>query len=107
MRSLMRGGVADQAFIHQRELRYGSREFIAASDLARRLPYSPRISALIGTLVREPALLRVVVAVGRLPVIDLRVRRADVDAWREAHYSPARHRRLAQAVLDLPAVEKH
>jgi hypothetical protein len=107
MRSIMRGGFADRAFVHRRELRYGSREFLAASDLARRLPYSPRISAFIGSLVREPALLRVVVAVRRLPVIDLRVRRADVDAWREAHFGPARHGRLAQAVLNLPTVEKH
>jgi hypothetical protein len=103
----MRGGFADQAFVHRRELHYGSREFLAASDLARRLPYSPRISALIGSLVREPTLLRVVIAVRRLPVIDLRVRRADVDAWREAHFGPARRGRLAQAVLDLPTVEKH
>jgi hypothetical protein len=107
MKSLTRSGFADQAFALRRELRYGSREFAAASDWAWRLPYSPRISALIGTLVREPALLRVVVAVRRLPVIDLRVRRADVDAWFEADFGPARHGRLAQAVLDLPAAEKH
>ena len=35
-------GCADQAPAARRELRYGSREFLAASDLARRLPHSPR-----------------------------------------------------------------
>ena len=102
----MRGGWTDQAPVGRRELHYGSREFLAASDLARRFPSSPRISALIGNVVRNPALIRVLVAIGRLPVVDLQVRRADVDAWSEARFDPARHGRLAQAVLDLPAVEE-
>ena len=91
----------------RRELRYGSREFLAGSDLARRLPYSPRVSDLVGSVVRDPALIRVLVAVWRLPVLDLRVQRADADAWSRAHFGPARRGRLAQAVLRLPTVEEH
>jgi hypothetical protein len=57
--------------------------------------------------VRDPALIRAFVAVWRLPVVDLRVRRADADAWSEA--SPVGRTisggRLAQAVLELPTVE--
>ena len=105
-RSLMRRGCIDQTPVRRRELHYGSREFLAASDLARRLPYPLRISALIGRVVRDPALIRVLVAIRRLPVVDLRVRQADVDAWSEARFGPARHGRLAQAVLDLPAIEE-
>jgi hypothetical protein len=58
-------------------------------------------------VVRDPALIRVLVAIRRLPVVDLRVRRADVEAWSDAYFGPARFGRLAQAVLDLPAVEEH
>jgi hypothetical protein len=88
------------------ELRYGSRDFRAASDLARNLPYSPPVSALIGTAARRPSLIRTFVAVGRLPVVELRVRRADVDAWAGAYFAPACRGRLAQAVLELPAAER-
>ena len=102
----MRGGCTDQASVQRRELHYGSREFLVASDLARRLPYSPGVSALIRSVVRDPALIRVLLAVWRLPVVDLRVQRADVDAWFEAHFGPARRGRRAQAVLDLPTVEE-
>ena len=103
----MRGGRAGQAPVRRREFHYGSWEFTAASDLARRLPYSPGNWALIRSVVRDPALIRVLVAIRRLPVVDLRVRRADADAWAEARFGPARHGRLAQAVLDLPAAEDH
>ena len=88
------------------ELRYGSRDFLAASDLARNLPYSPPVSALIGTAARHPSLVRTFVAVGRLPVVELRVQRADVDAWAGAYFAPACRGRLAQAVLELPAAER-
>src|SRR5689334_10071616 len=88
------------------ELRYGSRDFLVASDLARRLPYSPQVWALIGNVVRHPSLIRAFVAVGRLPVVDLRAQRADVDAWGGAHFAPACRGRLAQAVLELPASER-
>lgn len=91
-----------------RELRFGSREFRAASDLARRLPYSPPVSALIRSVLRDPALIRVFVAVWRLPVVDLRIPRADANAWSEA--SPVGRMisgaRRAQAVLELPTVEE-
>jgi hypothetical protein len=104
-------GSAGRAQVQRRELRYGSWEFVAASDLARRLPYSPPVSALIGSVVRDPALIRVLVAVWRLPVVDLRVRRADADAWFGAYFGPAGRGifggRLAQAVLELPTVEEH
>jgi len=111
-------GRADQMPFQQRELRYGSWEFLAASDLARRLPDAHRVSALIGSVVRDPALIRVLVAVWRLPVVDLRVRRSDADAWLDTDawfgdYFRAdvrtifSGRRLAQAVLDLPTVEEH
>lgn len=103
----MRGGRAGQAPVRRREFHYGSWEFTAASDLARRLPYSPGNWALIRSVVRDPALIRVLVAIRRLPVVDLRVRRADADAWAEARFGPARHGRLAQAVLDLPTAEEH
>jgi hypothetical protein len=101
-------GCADQPPVRGRELRYGSWEFRAASDLARRLPYSPSAWALIGSLVRDPALVRVLVALWRLPVVDLRVRRADADAWSEA--TPVGRAisagRRAQAVLEVPIVEE-
>ena len=103
----MRGGGTDRASVQRRELRYGSWEFLAASDLARRLPYSPGAPALIGNVVRNPALIRVLLAIWRLPAVDLQVRRADVDAWFGAHFGPARRGRWAQAVLDLPTVEEH
>lgn len=102
----MRGGRADQAPVRRRELHYGSREFLAASDLARRLPTSSPASALIGSVARQPAMLRVLAAVWRLPVTDLRVRQADADAWWFGHWFGPR-RRLAWAVLDLPAAEEH
>jgi hypothetical protein len=102
-------GCADPRPVQGRELRYGSREFRAASDLARRLPYSPRVWTLMGNVVRDPALIRVFVAVWRLPVVDLRVRRAEADSWSEA--SPVGRAlssgRRAQAVLELSSVEQH
>ena len=104
-------GWAGQAPGQRRELRYGSGEFLAASDLARRLPYNPRVSALIGSVVRDPALIRVLAAVWRLPVVHLRVRRADASAWFGTSFGPAGRGifggRLAQAVLELPTVEAH
>jgi hypothetical protein len=99
-------GGAGQPPVLRRELRYGSREFLAGSDLARRLPYSPPASALIGSVVRDPALIRVLVAVWRLPVLGLRVQRADADAWSGVGSGPARRGRLAQAVLELPTAEE-
>jgi hypothetical protein len=57
-------------------------------------------------VVRNPALIRVLAAIGRLPVVDLRVRQADVDAWSGTYFDLTRQGRLAQAVLDLPAVEE-
>ena len=88
------------------ELRYGSRDFRAASDLARNLPYAPSVSALAGNVARHPSLIRAFVAVWRLPVVDLRVQRADADAWPGAHFAPACRGRLAQAVLELPVAER-
>jgi hypothetical protein len=61
---------------------------------------------LIGSVARRPATLRALAAVWRLPVTDLRVRRADADAWWFGHWFGPR-RRLAWAVLDLPAAEEY
>ena len=95
-------GRGDQPPTQGRELTYGSWEFRAASDLAWRLPSSHRTPALIGSVVRDPALFRVLVAVRRLPVVDLRVRRADANVLFGTYF-----RRRAQAVLELPTVEQH
>jgi hypothetical protein len=103
---LLSHGYANGTPVQRRELRYGSREFLAASDLARRLPESSATSALIGSVARQPTMLRVLAAVWRLPVTDLRVQRADADAWWFGHWFGPR-RRLAWAVLDLPAAEEH
>jgi hypothetical protein len=63
----------------------------------------------MGSVVRDPALIRVFIAIWRLPVVDLRVRRPDADAWSEA--GPVGRMisagRRAQAVLELPTVEEH
>jgi hypothetical protein len=97
--------------VERRELRFDSKEFRAASDLARRLPYSPHASALIGNVVRDPALLRVFVAIWRLPIVYLQVQRADAAAWSGAYAGPVGRTissaRRAQAVLELPTGENH
>ena len=98
-------GCANGTPIQRREFRYGSWEFRAASDAVRRLPESSPASALIGSVARQPAMLRVLAAVWRLPVTELRVCQADADAWWFGHWFGPR-RRLAWAVLDLPAAEE-
>ena len=99
-------GCANGALVQRRELRYGSWEFRAACDLAHRLPSYSAAPALIGRLALHPAMLRALVAVWRLPVIELQVRQADADAWWFRDWFRPR-RRLAWAVLDLPAAEEH
>jgi hypothetical protein len=99
-------GRANGAPVQRRELRYGSREFVAASDWARGLPLTPRAPVVLGSVARHPAMLRILATIWRLPVTDLRVRQADADAWWFGHWF-GRRRRLAWAVLDLPAVEEH
>jgi hypothetical protein len=63
------------------------------------------------SVARDPALIRALVAVWRLPVVDLRVPRDDADAWLRACFRPAGRilfsGRRAQAVLELPTVEQH
>ena len=61
---------------------------------------------MLGSVARHPAMLRVLAAIWRLPVTGLRVRQADADAWWFGHWF-GRRRRLAWAVLDLPAAEEH
>jgi len=104
-------GSADRTLVRRRDFGYGSREFRAASDLARRMPYSPRVSALIRSVARDPAVIRALVAIWRLPVVDLQVGRADADAWLGDDASPVgcmiQNARWAQAVLDLPTTEEH
>ncbi|MGH8833424.1 MAG: hypothetical protein ACRDWG_00245 [Actinomycetes bacterium] len=69
------------------------------------------MSALVGSVLRDPTLIRVFVAVWRLPVVELRVRRADVDAWSGAYGSPVGRTissgRRAHAVLELPTSQEH
>jgi len=90
----------------RQELHYGSREFLAASDWARRLPDYARARALLASLAQHPALVRVLAAIWRLPVIDLRVRKCDADAWWFGHwFGPRRRGRLGRAVLELPGDE--
>jgi len=102
---------AGWAPVQRRELRYGSREFLAATDLAHRWPQHRWVWTLMGSLVHEPALIRGLAAIWRLPVVDLRVPRADANAWSGACFGPAGRGifsgRLAQAALELPTVEKH
>ena len=100
-------GCTTGALVRRREFRYGSWEFHAASDLARQLPASASASAsaLIASLARHPTTLLALAAIWRLPVTDLRVRQADMDAWWFAHWFGARRRR-AWAVLDLPTAEE-
>jgi hypothetical protein len=93
------------ADFRQRELRYGSREFLAASDLARQL-LRPRVPALLGNVARDPALIRALIAIWRLPVVDLRVGRTAADAWFGYYFGPVRRWRPAQSVLELPAAEE-
>ena len=103
-------GYTGRTWVQRRELRYDSSEFRAASDLARRLPNYPRVSALAAIVVRDPAVIPVIAAIWRLPVLDLRIRRADADAWPGAVDlvdGIVRDKRWAQAVLDLPTVEEH
>jgi hypothetical protein len=104
-------GYADRAPVHPRELHYGSQEFRAASDLARRLPYSPPVWAILRSVARDPVLIRILLTVWQLPVVDLRVRPADVGAWLTTCAAPDGHilrrGRWAQAVLELPTVHSH
>jgi hypothetical protein len=62
-------------------------------------------------VIRDPALIRVVAVVWRLPVVHLPVRRAEADAWLGARGGPVgrtlRSGRWAQAVLELPTAEEH
>lgn len=89
----------------RQELRYGSAEFLAASEWARRLPDAQARTAL-ASLVRRPAVVRDLAAIWRLPIIDLRVRKYDADAWWFGHwFGPRRLGRLGRAVLELPSDE--
>ena len=90
--------------VRRRELQYGSPRFRAASDWARGLPASPGAAVVLASLARHPPVLRDLAAVWRLPVAELRLRTADADAWWFAHWF-TRRRRLAWAVLDLPAAQ--
>lgn len=91
--------------VWRQELRYGSGEFLAASDWARRLP-DARAWTVLASLARHPAVVRALAAIWRLPVTDLRVRKCDADAWWFGHwFGPRRLSRLGRAVLELPSDE--
>ena len=93
------------ANFRHRELRYGSREFLAASDWARRLP-SPRGRAVLASVARDPALIRVLATVWSLPVVDLQVGAKAANVWFGDHFRPVRRWRPAQAVLEPPTAEE-
>jgi hypothetical protein len=87
-------------------MRYGSQQFLAASNWARSLPRPFRVSALASSVLSDPALIRVLAAIWRLPVIDIQVRRADLCASAAAYFSRSGYGRLARAVLELPLAEE-
>ena len=89
-----------------REMRYGSQQFLAASDWARSLTRPFRASALARSVLSDPALIRVLIAIWRLPVIDIQVRRADLSTSAGTYFSPSGYGRMARAVLELPAAEE-
>jgi hypothetical protein len=65
----------------------------------------------LGSVARDPALIRVLLPIWRLPVIDLKVGSADADAWLTTCVGSVgrilRGARWAQAVLELPTVGDH
>jgi hypothetical protein len=60
---------------------------------------------------RDPALIRALIAIWRLPTVDMQVRLADADAWLSTCVGSVgqflRGARWAQAVLELPTVQDH
>ncbi len=91
--------------VRRQELRYGSGGFLGASDWVRRLPDSGARTVL-ASLARRPAVVRALAAIWRLPIIDLRVRKCDADAWWFGHWLGSRRLgRLGWAVLELPSDE--
>ena len=95
-----------RAAFQRHELRYGDPDFVAASELARSLPGNPRPSDLLTRLVRDRSLLRVLLAVSHLPAVEFRATQAELEPWSAAYFEPRKSSRRAQAVLELPAVEK-
>jgi hypothetical protein len=90
----------------RQELCYGSREFLAASDWTRSLPDHAPTLTVLASLAQHPAMCRVLAAIWRLPVIELRVRKCDADAWWFGHwFGPRRLGRLGRVVLELPGDE--
>jgi hypothetical protein len=83
----------------QRELRYGSSEFRAASAWVQGQPVPPRTSALASSIIRDPSVIRVLISILRLPVINLRACREDIAAWPEVPFGPFTRRQPARAVL--------
>lgn len=104
--SLMQGIRSWRGALRRQELRYGHPNFVAASELARNLPESPRPADLLAWVRRDRSLIRVLLAVSRLPVTEFRVTRAELEPWSAAYFEPRRSSRRAQAVLELPTVEK-
>jgi hypothetical protein len=90
----------------RQELRYGDPFFVAASELARSLPDSPRPADLLTRLARDRSLVRVLLAVWRLPAVEFRATGTALEPWSAAYFEPRKSSRRAQAVLELPAVEK-
>jgi hypothetical protein len=90
----------------RRNLRYNSSEFRTASAWAQSQPMPLSASVLVRSIVHNPAAIRVLIGILRLPIVDLRARREGVAAWPEITFGPFRRRQLARAVLRLPVFEE-
>jgi hypothetical protein len=94
------------AGLHDTSLAYGNPMFLAATDLAHRVMESGRLRGGLHFLVRRPvAMLLVLFAVCRLPLLEVRISRLQAAAWFAPKFPPAGGPifggRWAQAVLDL------
>jgi hypothetical protein len=94
--------------VNQAPLLYTDPMFTMASDLARRTVESGRVRGLLGAFTRRPdRVLQVLLAVWRLPVVEVILSPHEAAAWLVMDFAPVAGRiyggRRAQAVLDLAA----
>src|SRR5215471_18796648 len=70
-------------------LLYTDPRFAAASDLARELAQKGRVSGLLGALARQPlAVLQILLAVRRLPVLEVAVNARQAATWFSPEFPP-------------------
>jgi hypothetical protein len=91
---------------HPASLAYSDPMFRATVDIARHFTHSGRFRGLLGALARRPVILfRVLLAVARLPVVELSVTAGQAGALFSREFAPVDWPifggRFAQAVLDL------